>query len=210
MSHPLEGCRFVRQPDGTHKVYNPDGTFRGIARPSDLTWPVRRSKPARSRPSSQRKAAPAAATLPPRVSTGRYVVTPSLRVADEIRRGAQEAADRCADELGIKRRPVRWFDDATSDRLVEFMTYGVEPERFDAEECLGVYRPDVPNAVYVKVTDDVRTAAEVAAHETRHRWQHLTRGAPMRDEQAMYEDDARRYSDEFAARFDLVAGGTPW
>jgi hypothetical protein len=140
---------------------------------------------------------------------GRYVVVAGFRIPGDIRRAAQEAANVCADDLGIKRRPVRFFDDAGEGRLLEAMASGAEPERFDideADECLGVYRPEVPNAVYVKVTDSARVAAGVASHEVRHAWQHLTRGAPAPEERDEYERDAHRYSDEFAAWLDAQGG----
>jgi HK97 family phage prohead protease len=153
---------------------------------------------------------PALPASPP--SRGRCVVISGFRIDREVRRAAQEAADQCADELGIKRCDVRWFDDATAARLAQIERNGIEPERFDVDgvdECLGVYRPEAPNGIYLRVTDDARLAAEIAAHETRHRWQFSTYGAPRRGEMAMYEADARDYSDQVAAGLDRQ-GGTGW
>lgn len=153
--------------------------------------------------------------LPPAPrSTGRYlVVTGVVHVDREVRRAAQEAADLCADDLGIKRRDVCWFDDATPALLFRIERNGGEPERFDAGDddgCLGVFRPEMPNCIFVKVTNDPRLAAEVAAHETRHRWQVLTRGKPQSSEMELLEADAKRYSDDFVAWMDEQRSVTSW
>ena len=174
----------------------------GCAEAKHRAVPTRRPDPTLAEIRDRLKALPPA---PP--STGRYVVvTGMLHVDREVRRAAQEAADLCSDGLGIKRRDVVWFTDATPDLLIKLAP---NPERFDAGDadgCAGVFRPDRSNVVYVKATDDPRLAAEVAAHETRHRWQVLTRGKPHNSELAALEADARAYSDRFAAWLDEQQG----
>jgi len=216
VSHPLQGYRVVRQQDGRMAFYRPDGAFAGYGQPLPKTagsTGTARQPAGRRATAIKRAAVPQptpTAVQPPR---GRYVAVSWLHVAGDVRRAAQDAADRCADDLGITRRDVRFFEEAAPSRLLDAMQYGCDPERFDiaeVDDCLGVYRPDTPNCVWVKATLDADLAAEVAAHETRHRWQYLTRGAPTRAEHAAYEDDARRYSDDFAARASCVGGGIAW
>jgi hypothetical protein len=195
VSHPLAGYRVETLSGGRARLFAPDGTSKVVA-----------TKRGQERPAAHQKAAPAhsVVTMPPAVSAGRYCVVPRLRVPDDARRAAEKAADLCADELGITPRMVRWFDEATPARLASLG----DPERFDAPECLGVYRPEAPNCIFIKTTDDARLAAEVAAHETYHRWQFVTFGAPIGEKQeATYETAARCYSDAFAFRYQFLKGG---
>ncbi len=151
---------------------------------------------------------------PPRApwGGGRWVVFPSamFRVSDDVRHAAQKMADLASDDLGIPRRPVYWFDEATQARLVDCRAGGAEPERFDEGECLGVYRPERPSAIYVRATDSIRQAVAVAAHETKHRAQHLRRGlARYEAEREACEAEARRYGEQALDWYDCN-GGTPW
>ena len=144
--------------------------------------------------------------------TGRWVVFPSamFRVSDDVRRAAQKMADLASDDLGIPRRPVYWFDEATQARLVDCRAGGAEPERFDEDECLGVYRPERPSAIYVRATDSIRQAVETAAHETKHRAQHLRRGlARYEADREACEAEARRYGEQALDWYDHN-GGPPW
>lgn len=169
--------------------------------------------PAGRRKGAGAPAAPSRTVAPqprPPWPTGRYVVlsaVPALRIPRDVRRAAQEAADACSDDLGIARRPVRYFDEATPGRLAEVLAAGAEPERFDSEDCLGIFRPEDPNAIYVRATDDVRQAVEAAAHETKHRQQWLRRGPPRGEaEREAQEAEALSYGEHVREWHDANGG----
>ena len=139
-----------------------------------------------------------------------YLMVPSLVAPREVRRAAERIAAHATEELGLRPHQVVWFVEATPAARVSYGEPYVWNSFRGQPGTLGCYDVDHPGNLFVRLTDDVRLAVEIAAHEARHAAQYAggaRPGSPVEREQ--WEQEALEYGQAALAWWD-ESGGDTW
>ena len=117
-------------------------------------------------------------------------------VDEDVQRAAKRMVTAAARELGVNPPTVQWIADYRSPAWYKAQASGRSAVIVGPIECGGFYDPQQPNCIYLKAGLTAYDAAAIAAHETRHRWQHKTMG---RDRMVIASDLCEQDATEFQA-----------
>jgi hypothetical protein len=137
------------------------------------------------------------------------LVVPAGLIGEEARWAAWKTAEAAARELGIPTPDVRWYAPQGS---IEARQAALKAGRWPPVEIAGeigkdgFFDPQLPRIINLRAGLDAEAAAWVAAHETRHAWQHrLGEGgatvtcAAYASDPDLWEDDATEFALNFTA-----------
>ena len=125
-------------------------------------------------------------------------------VDEEVQRAAKRMVTAAARELGVSPPTVQWIADYRSPAWYKALASGQSTVVVGPMSCSGFYDPQQPNCVYLKLGLTAYDAAAIAAHETRHRWQHKTMG---RDRMAVASAYCEQDATEFQERMMREVNG---
>ena len=136
----------------------------------------------------------------------RYVITPGIRVDRQGRRAAERVAELCAEDLGIRKRVVVWFQPATPLALAKAGPSAAALTFNGSDGLTGRYDHSQPGLVLIRAGRDLLVTIQTVAHEIRHAAQGRPRDVA---ESARFDQEAQDYATRVVAWFE-AQGGKTW
>ena len=134
-----------------------------------------------------------------------YLIVPGIRVDRQVRRAAERVAELCAEDLGIWKRAVVWFQPATPLALAKAGPSAAGLTFNGPDGLTGRYDHSQPGHVLIRGGRDLVATIQTVAHEIRHAAQGRPRDAA---ESARFDQEAQDYADRVVAWFE--GGGDAW